>query len=365
MSREELNNRIEKYLDGELTVEEKKLLELLIASDDKVEHELEFHVQLRNGIIESNKREALKNKIKDWDNQSKIITPKQSSRLWRPILAAASISLLITICGVALYHITFRNKIDGNLKDDIAELSREIEKNNQETNALIQTESNKIKAIEKDVAVTKKTNLAGTAFMLSNDGYLITNYHIVRDGLGVKKQVTIEQQGEENISYKAEVVATNPKLDFALLKINDNSFKTYPKIPYSVSDKTVSLAQKIYTLGYPKNDIVYTEGAISSLSGLKNDTMFYQLNIISAPGSSGSPIINDKGELVGVLASRNAQAEGQTYCVKMKYVLNYINDLQKKDKSISIKTNIRSNLSGKKLTDQVKTVMPFVFIVKA
>ena len=113
-----------------------------------------------------------------------------------------------------------------------------------------------------------------------------------------------------------------------MLKVADPKFNSFAKVPYNISDKNVVLAQKIYTLGYPKNDIVYSEGVISSLTGYKSDTMFYQLNIISAPGQSGSPIMNEKGELLGILSSKNLEAEGQTYCVKMKYILDYINKIR-------------------------------------
>lgn len=362
MSREELSIRIEKYLDGELSQEETNKLELLIAADDKVAKEVEFHIELRKGIHALNERNQLKSKISQWENDTPLAgSTKQSRGLWRPVLAAASISLVVTLSGVTLYHVAFRTKIDGNLKNEIANLSREVEKTSQETTE-INDEIKKISEEEnKQPNDAKVTDVAGTAFMLTSDGYLVTNYHIVKG----KKKVTIEQNLEQPVAYSADVVATSAKLDFALLKINDKNFASYPKIPYSISDKNVTLAQKIYTLGYPKNDIVYTEGAISSLSGLKSDTMFYQLNIISAPGCSGSPIINDKGELIGILASKNAQAEGETYCVKMKYVLELIEQLKSKKQDINIKTNRNSKLSGKKLPEQVKSVIPFVFIVKA
>jgi len=93
--------------------------------------------------------------------------------------------------------------------------------------------------------------------------------------------------------------------------------------------------------------------------------MFYQLNIIAARGYSGSPVINEKGELIGLLSSKNAKAEGETYCVKMKYILDHIEKIKSENKDLDIKTNQKSKLSGKRITDQVKEVVNFVFIVKA
>ncbi|HYG50175.1 MAG TPA: trypsin-like peptidase domain-containing protein [Flavobacteriales bacterium] len=362
MTREELTIQIEKYLDAQLTVDEAKKLELLIVADDKIASEVKLHQDIRQGIQAYYDRVQLKHKMAQWENDKSFPVQKQKrSSLLKPIMAAASISLVVTVSGVALYHYTFRNKIDNKLEAKVMELGREAKENRKMINAV----DNKVDA-EKTEAGKKTNNLIGTGFMLTADGYVVTNYHIIKDALTNKKSVTLEQQIDgEMISYEADIVSSNKKLDFALLKINDPVFKASQKVPYSISDKNVTLAQRIYTLGYPKDDIVYTEGAISSLSGNESDTMFYQLTIIAAPGSSGSPIINEKGELVGLLSSRNKAAEGETYCVKMKYILDHIEKLKEKDPSLKIKTNQRSFISGKKLPEQVKAVMPFVFIVKA
>lgn len=361
MSREELTIRIEKYLDGQLSAEEAQKLELLLVADDAIAKELEFHKTIREGIAAYYERQRLLEKMHQWDgDQSYPIKSKPNRGLWRPVLAAASISLLVTVSGVSLYHLAFTNRIDGNLKKEITKLGREINETSQvATEAKISTEKNE-ERLNEVMVQPKKVTMAGTAFVLTTDGYLVTNYHIV----GGRKKVTLKQNQNESLVFTAEVVATDSLLDFALLRINDKKFDGFAQIPYTISDRHVTLAQKIYTLGYPKNDIVYTEGAISSLTGLRSDTMFYQLNIISAPGSSGSPIINEKGELIGVLASRNAQAEGETYCVKMKYILDHLEQIKAKNKTLEIKTNKRSKLAGKKLPDQVKSIVPYIFIVQ-
>ncbi|HLP10327.1 MAG TPA: trypsin-like peptidase domain-containing protein [Flavobacteriales bacterium] len=367
MTREELTLQIEKYLDGQLNADEAKKLEMLIVADDKIAGEVKFHQDVRQGIINYYERLQLKNKMAQWEDDKSfpVQKPKKNSLL-RPIMAAASISLLITVGGVSLYHFAFRNTIDNKLEAKVTQLSREATKNRQMINAV----DNKVDAATADALSTdvdKKTNnVIGTGFMLTADGYVVTNYHLIKGALKRKRGVTLEQQIDGKvISYNASIISSSEKLDFALLKITDPAFKAAKKTPYSISDKNVALAQKIYTLGYPKDDIVYTEGAISSLSGNESDTMFYQLSIISAPGSSGSPIINEKGELVGLLSSKNNEAEGETYCVKMKYILDHIEKLKEKNKEINIKTNPRSSLSGKKLPDQVNAVKSYVFIVKA
>lgn len=359
MTREELTIQIEQYLDGVLSTEEAKKLELLIIADDKTAKELAFHKSLREGIQAYYERLQLKNKMQSWEDDKTFPIPQKRQRnIWRPIMAAATISLLVTVGGVSLYHFVYRTNIDGEIKSEVKDLAKKVEQTSvtaNKANAYIETDKN-------NKAVVPSPSFSATAFVLTTDGYLVTNSHVV----GKQKTVAIEQQLQDKtlVTYTAEVVETNKKLDFALLKITDNKFSGFGKIPYSISDKNVTLAQKIYTLGFPKNDIVYSEGVISSLSGLKSDTMFYQINVIAAEGQSGSPVINEKGELLGVLTNKKRDADGETYCVKTKYILEHIERLRKENK-IEIKTNQRSKLSGKKLTDQVNAVIPFVFIVKA
>lgn len=356
MTREELTIQIERYLDGELSAEEAKKLELLIVADDKIAAEIDFHKNLREGIKLYYNRLQLRDKFKEWENDKSFpVKQKQKSGLWRPILAAASISLLVTVGGVSLYHYTFRNNIDDKLNNSITQLNRTVEKNKKDINEIKTQQPASV-----EMEMETPTNIA-TAFAITADGYVVTSKHVV----GNKKFVTIEQKGDSLVKYKAKVISVNDKLDFALLKIVDKSFVSLPKIPYSFSSREIDLAQHIYALGYPKNDIVYAEGAVSSLSGLEGDTTFYQLDIIAANGYSGSPIINERGELLGVISGKKTDADGETYCTKMKYIIKFLADLEEKNKDLKLTLNTKSKLKGKSLPQQVKTMLPFVFIVKA
>ena len=353
MNREELAIEIEKYLDGQLSADDAKKLELLIVADDKIAKEVAHHKELREAISAVYARQELKKKFANWESDKSFpVQVKRKSSIWRPVLAAASISLVVTIGGLSIYHYAFDHKIENKQgKGMLASV--------EEAPAKISTDVSANNAISKETPVASINR--ATAFVLTMDGYMVTNYHVVQG----KKTVTIQQQGDSLITFKANVVETDAKLDFALLKVADPAFFSFAKVPYNISDKNVALAQKIYTLGYPKNDIVYSEGAISSLTGYKGDTMCYQLNIIAAPGLSGSPIMNEKGELLGILSSKNLEAEGETYCVKMKYILEHIEKIKETNKDLNVKTIYKSKLTGKKLTDQVHTILPFVFIVKA
>lgn len=113
MNREELAIEIEKYLDGQLSAEEAKKLELLIVADDKIAKEVELHKSLHEAIKAVYGRQELKKKFTNWeaDKSFPVQTKRKSNGLWRPVMAAASISLIVLVGGLSIYHYAFQNKI--------------------------------------------------------------------------------------------------------------------------------------------------------------------------------------------------------------------------------------------------------------
>jgi S1-C subfamily serine protease len=138
---------------------------------------------------------------------------------------------------------------------------------------------------------------SGSGFAVTSDGYVVTNYHVI-DGC---TDVKIHEKGK---SILATVVTFDPLNDIALLK---GDFK--PKKFYPLSRKTPKLLTEIYVAGHPfgqdiSTSVKVTKGIISSLSGVANNFSNLQIDAALQPGNSGGPIMNDKGNVIGVAVSK-------------------------------------------------------------
>jgi S1-C subfamily serine protease len=137
-------------------------------------------------------------------------------------------------------------------------------------------------------------------------------------------------------------------------------------LPYIIKSNNANLAQEVYTLGYPRSEMVYNSGNISSKTGFNNDTATYQLQLNANPGNSGGPILNNNGEIIGVLLSKQDHAEGISFAVKSKYLLKFIESSRKEDTSlVKIKLPTSSQVSNKNRETQVNKIQSCVFLVKA
>ncbi|MBK7588657.1 MAG: trypsin-like peptidase domain-containing protein [Bacteroidetes bacterium] len=232
------------------------------------------------------------------------------NRYWKTASVAASVafvaSILTFMMARSVYkkdtraqYQTLRNEIN-TIKKDQKDIKNDVE------------DVKKIKSMVPDYP----SMYTGTCFAISQNGYLVTNLHVID---GFDKIFVFTQ---DNIGHQSEIVATDELNDLAVLKITEEDFAFADKIPYSVRKANPNIAQRVYSLGYPKSDIVYNEGYISSITGFEGDSSRYQLELPSVPGVSGAPIIDETGNIIGVISGKQSQSEGITYAIKSKSLLN-------------------------------------------
>ena len=138
---------------------------------------------------------------------------------------------------------------------------------------------------------------SGSGFAVSNDGYLVTNNHVIE---GCQK-VFVHRRGKK---YETDIVAFDTRNDLALLKGNFQ-----PDVVLPLSSAKPYLAQEIYVSGYPfgmnvSSSVKVTRGIISSLIGFGNNLAEMQIDAALQSGNSGGPILDEYGSVVGVAVAK-------------------------------------------------------------
>jgi S1-C subfamily serine protease len=140
---------------------------------------------------------------------------------------------------------------------------------------------------------------SGTGFVISTNGHIITNAHVVEGCIG---DILGNLTGDA--PAKLRLVSSDETNDLALLQAS-GSFKDVA----TIKDKAVHSGDSVVAIGYPfhgllTSDFTVTTGIVSSLSGVLNDTRFLQISAAVQPGNSGGPLLSSSGEVVGVVAAK-------------------------------------------------------------
>lgn len=142
----------------------------------------------------------------------------------------------------------------------------------------------------------------GSGFIISEDGYILTNNHVVAKSNGIFVTLT---SGKE---YKAEIIGTDARTDVALIKIEA---KGLPALPIGDS-RSIKKGQWVLAIGSPFGlDSTVTSGIVSAINRDTGDYLpFIQTDVAVNPGNSGGPLINLAGEVVGVNSQIISQSGG-------------------------------------------------------
>ena len=201
---------------------------------------------------------------------------------------------------------------------------------------------------------------SGSGFALNN-GYVVTNYHVVEEA----KSICISGvDGDFGISYTAMVVATDKVNDLAIIKISDKKFKGFGIVPYAIDMKIAEVGDDVFVLGYPLtqtrgDEIKLTNGIISSRTGFQGDVSLYQMSAPIQPGSSGGPMFNSKGNVVGIVCAHHKGTENVGYAIKTSYLKNLA-----ESSSLSNIFPTNNTVGSLSLSGQVKKLKKYVYLIK-
>lgn len=202
---------------------------------------------------------------------------------------------------------------------------------------------------------------SGTGFAISTNGVIATAYHVIENANSIQVRGV---NGRFDKTLNARVIATDKVNDLALLKIDDPSFVSLKAIPYNIIKKQYDVGEECFALGYPLrsvmgDEIKLTNGLISSKSGYQGDITSYQFSATVQSGNSGGPLIDKKGNIVGVINARLSDYESAAYAVKSPYLHLLVSSA---DEYIALPTS--STLSGLAFTDLIREIKKFVYIIE-
>ena len=173
------------------------------------------------------------------------------------------------------------------------------------------------------------TGSSGSGVIISPDGYIITNYHVVERSSDIKITLADKRQ------YKAKIVGSDPSTDIALIKIVERDL---PFVLFGNSD-SVRVGEWALAVGNPFNlESTVTAGIISAkgrnlkfLGGGASIESFLQTDAAVNPGNSGGALVNTAGELIGIntaIITESGSYEGYSFAVPSNLVQKVIRDLK-------------------------------------
>lgn len=161
----------------------------------------------------------------------------------------------------------------------------------------------------------------GSGFIISADGYVITNAHVAKDQPSV---LTVKMSDGKEIPADVVGYATGG-VDLAILKINRN--QKFPTVKLG-NLSSIKVGDSVYAIGTPLYEFNQNTLTNGMVSGIRDNGDWIQTNAAISPGNSGGPLVNDRGELIGIntigLGGKVVDGEGNQIGVSTGTIgLNY------------------------------------------
>jgi len=151
-----------------------------------------------------------------------------------------------------------------------------------------------------DAGIPETTVVTGTGFVVHPDMLILTAHHVVDSATSI----TVSCNGQPPVPVA--VTSSSPAVDLAVLTaaadLGTDAFLAL------APNQQAALGDPVFTVGYPTpallgRDPKYTNGTVSALSGVGGDASFMQISVPVQPGNSGGPLVNENGEVIGVVVA--------------------------------------------------------------
>ena len=364
MSDRQLLEIIESYLDGSMTAAERREFDALRKNNPDIESQVTEHQQFIMLLKQYGERIELEKRLNAIHSEIDVhalaeevtIHPAWIVRMWRQHHSKISVAASIAI--FAILGTLYVTGSLSNQKSSYTELRREVGKLNHTNETIIKSINDINSSVKTGTRKINYDKYRGTGFALTSNGYIITNYHVIHDA------DSVYVQNAAGNSYKSKIIYTDPQSDVAVLKIVDTAFENLNAIPYTFKRAKSDLAEDVYTFGYPSDSPVFGSGFLTAANGLNGDSIRYQVSIPVNPGNSGGPLLDNKGNIIGIIDAKQTQVEGAHFAVKSSYIIKALQNIPADSLTRKFSLNTKNTLAGLNRIQQLKKLKDYVFMVK-
>jgi serine protease Do len=166
----------------------------------------------------------------------------------------------------------------------------------------------------------------GSGFFINEDGFLITNFHVIEGETQISIEVYHQKNGQlERQTYKqVRIVAMNKFADLALLQIQDADVPKFKFVAVGSAD-ALAVGERVFAIGSPLGlERTVTEGILSTKTRQLGGDLFLQTTTQINPGNSGGPLFNLLGEVVGVTNMKIIAGEGLGFAIPAEVVRYFL-----------------------------------------
>lgn len=176
------------------------------------------------------------------------------------------------------------------------------------------------------VVMVKTPGGLGSGFIIHEDGYLITNFHVVEN----ETQITVNIFRKVGGAFRNEkiedvrIIAVNPFVDLALLKFEPPADLAV-NVMYLAEDRPVIEGDTVFAIGNPLGlERSVSRGIVSKRNRAEQGLVYIQTTTQINPGNSGGPLFNGRGEVIGVTNMGYLFAEGLNFAIPVRYVIDFL-----------------------------------------
>ena len=198
---------------------------------------------------------------------------------------------------------------------------------NAPVNAPVRTVRELVDELGEGVVQVRTPGGLGSGFILNEDGFLMTNFHVIEGETQIWVEVYHQKNGAlERKSYKeVRIIAMNKFADLALLRIEDQNAPRFKSIALG-SAEPLAVGERVFAIGSPLGlERTVTEGIVSTKTRQIGGDLYLQTTTQINPGNSGGPLFNLAGQVIGITNMKITAGEGLGFAIPIEAVKFFLN----------------------------------------